>query len=845
MKELNIKQGGHPFKADDLIHIQSGFKQTNTAFLRSYDNTNGDFILSGCVITSSGGNTSITEGWICLDWVIYYVPAHTITTVSGTLHFIVKKYGLFPSIDVSNYTDTNNANEIGPLGKIAPFSTTDGVLYQDNIRKVVHEQSVVYLKYNAVPGDSETNLVYNAANISAVKQIKQSLDDAAYKSKVNTFTKLNAFPIQTISLTGVNKDTITINENSNFYILNYNDATDTYVKFIDHTGVNGITPGTEIKVWVNNPSAGRIRLKAPGFADPKGIAVSTAADNGLIAGEILVDPYTTISFVWLGHEWCVTSVSNIGKKILNRQNNFKARQGQNQGTVQIFEDGAGNMELFFGDDGNYFEISPSTNNLKLRGWNRPNESTITIPYTICDDWQNGTEITIKVSGNKQFELCDSIIADGFYSISTSGKFNLFNLLPLEPNNISGGYPEVGSDKRLVIKPGDVLKFVKTFNYKPKSGISIWKPDVNYSTGDKVYANFKVYTASNSVIGKNPMFNPNDWQIVPESSNDYEKLPCLNLVSHTSALNAPKIVRGFKIASSSTGGRFQRIFFINESIDSNLGYGMNTYGFKYMAQLSDSAESIKIRVSKSGQWNQVFYPLSGSSSENYLGTELNYTGDFNGKKAIGSAITPTIGYSSAWGGVQVPAGKWYLLNAYIENVFLFNYGSFTGGAFLTNLQDYYAVVYLIESFGSNSWDAWPTDDGIRKTNDSAEPGINHENQWVYIDNSNAKTYFKVHARDYIFPSNEAPIPTYDMAGDLNRVNDDKIASKMKTINWNLPIFVDQSQQNTKGISNFFLATEIRKKNGQTFSGVDDDSKVILHIGDRQIILSELNDGRYIS
>ena len=68
MKLNNIGQGGHKFRMDDMVHLQTGVIDCLKALSKTVGNNipgNANyFILDGAIITQSGGSTFITDGWI-------------------------------------------------------------------------------------------------------------------------------------------------------------------------------------------------------------------------------------------------------------------------------------------------------------------------------------------------------------------------------------------------------------------------------------------------------------------------------------------------------------------------------------------------------------------------------------------------------------------------------------------------------------------------------------------------------------------------------------------------------------------------------------------------------------
>lgn len=66
---------GHPLTLDDAGFIQDAFKDALNGFLKGFEGANNSFIITGCVISVSGGDIVISAGWVVLNGEIYEVEA--------------------------------------------------------------------------------------------------------------------------------------------------------------------------------------------------------------------------------------------------------------------------------------------------------------------------------------------------------------------------------------------------------------------------------------------------------------------------------------------------------------------------------------------------------------------------------------------------------------------------------------------------------------------------------------------------------------------------------------------------------------------------------------------------
>lgn len=81
MNKLKSQTGGMPLEIDDFEWISNGIIEAIKGTLYG-QNSNGNFILSGCDISYSAGNATITEGFVCLNWEVCYCPSHTVAVTS-------------------------------------------------------------------------------------------------------------------------------------------------------------------------------------------------------------------------------------------------------------------------------------------------------------------------------------------------------------------------------------------------------------------------------------------------------------------------------------------------------------------------------------------------------------------------------------------------------------------------------------------------------------------------------------------------------------------------------------------------------------------------------------------
>ncbi len=256
MREIILYQGGHPFKNDNLKHMSDGFKEALMALVQGID-TNKNFVLDGCQITTVGPNTLISAGYVVLNGEIYQVKPQSITTVSGTLHFIIKQYALTPDVPTLNVEEPSPSQLVNP---------NYGQLYQDNLRKDVHIERRAEIKFNAVNGDSATGTIYDSSTIPTLKQIRDALDRAAYKNEENIFTKTQTHSkgtYDTLDMT-ISSEThkhLRLKNDGNFYV--YAPSSNVIISRINL--VDGLIPtisspnissnnGTEIVIHVINNS---------------------------------------------------------------------------------------------------------------------------------------------------------------------------------------------------------------------------------------------------------------------------------------------------------------------------------------------------------------------------------------------------------------------------------------------------------------------------------------------------------------------------------------------------------------------------------------------------------------
>lgn len=81
MNRLLSKTGGMPLHLDDFDFIQDAFKEGLKGAIYPFALRNsGNVILEGCNITFDGATANISEGFVCLGYEVYFVPAHSVAT---------------------------------------------------------------------------------------------------------------------------------------------------------------------------------------------------------------------------------------------------------------------------------------------------------------------------------------------------------------------------------------------------------------------------------------------------------------------------------------------------------------------------------------------------------------------------------------------------------------------------------------------------------------------------------------------------------------------------------------------------------------------------------------------
>ncbi len=85
MNRLEIPDGGMPFHGDDIRFIDEGVREALKGLIHLYAAQNGgNMILSGMEYTNTGGQVSINEGFVCLNYEVRYFPASNVS-VSNTV----------------------------------------------------------------------------------------------------------------------------------------------------------------------------------------------------------------------------------------------------------------------------------------------------------------------------------------------------------------------------------------------------------------------------------------------------------------------------------------------------------------------------------------------------------------------------------------------------------------------------------------------------------------------------------------------------------------------------------------------------------------------------------------
>ena len=83
MNKLLTPNGGMPLEGDDFRWEQDAIREAMKGMLHYYAlPTSGHLILSGCAISFAAGNASVTEGYVCINFEVCYVPAHTVAVAS-------------------------------------------------------------------------------------------------------------------------------------------------------------------------------------------------------------------------------------------------------------------------------------------------------------------------------------------------------------------------------------------------------------------------------------------------------------------------------------------------------------------------------------------------------------------------------------------------------------------------------------------------------------------------------------------------------------------------------------------------------------------------------------------
>lgn len=144
MKKINLTTGGHKFRVNDLQIMQDGLteglidlvKATNIGDVYGPVSTTA-FKLWGANYTfnsPSSGTTTIDEGAIYWNGVIYPVEAHTAAQTGGSAYWLIQEDLLSP---------TALPNENVP--------TAVGVKYQDGTFQNVHVKEKLVLEYHVTP----------------------------------------------------------------------------------------------------------------------------------------------------------------------------------------------------------------------------------------------------------------------------------------------------------------------------------------------------------------------------------------------------------------------------------------------------------------------------------------------------------------------------------------------------------------------------------------------------------------------------------------------------------------------------------------------------------------------
>lgn len=130
MKKLDLKTGGHPYRLNDLVHVQNGLIEVIEGIANGF-NDGDNFIINGCEVTSAINN-DFNSGFIYFNGEVFKVESGTAgpTPVGEQLFWNIVE-------------TTENPEDLS-----SPYQVT----YQDSVDKDVHLVRNMTLQ-NGVTGD--------------------------------------------------------------------------------------------------------------------------------------------------------------------------------------------------------------------------------------------------------------------------------------------------------------------------------------------------------------------------------------------------------------------------------------------------------------------------------------------------------------------------------------------------------------------------------------------------------------------------------------------------------------------------------------------------------------------
>ena len=87
-KLITTDLGGFPFVLDDIRFEQDAVRNAFYGILTAWGITDDEsFILSGCEVTTGGGNYNVAAGYVVLSGEVFKVDAHSVAIVGGQTYF--------------------------------------------------------------------------------------------------------------------------------------------------------------------------------------------------------------------------------------------------------------------------------------------------------------------------------------------------------------------------------------------------------------------------------------------------------------------------------------------------------------------------------------------------------------------------------------------------------------------------------------------------------------------------------------------------------------------------------------------------------------------------------------